>query len=143
MTADSGYISCRFDGPEDTLSRFRTLADSTDRQALFSCGLSWLDELDGQFQAESEAVSYDTLELTREFLLRAAEALPQLTFEGTLEHGWPVLPARRTAVTFSGEGGALCWDERQVDDGPEEPFPLPEWEDDADPDEIEVPLTPY
>lgn len=142
MTADYGYIKCWFDGPAEVLEAFRAIAAETDRQNQFSHGLSWLDELDCDDEAESEAVSYDSIDCTREFLTRLLSTLPELRFEGTLEHSWPVLPSRRTIVEFSAQNGVLQWSERQEEEAIEDLFPAGEWEDD-DMEDIEIPLTPY
>ena len=142
MTADYGYIKCWFDGPAEVLEAFRAMAAKADRQNQFSHGLSWLDELDCDDEAESEAVSYDTIDCTREFLTQLLAVLPELRFEGTLEHSWPVLPSRRTIVEFSGRNGALLWNERQEEESFDDLFAGVEF-DDEDGDDIEIPLTPY
>ena len=142
MTADSGYLKCWFDGPADCMAAFRRLAEAADRQNLFSCGLSWLDDLDCDDEVESESISYDTISATQEFLSSLLTELPELRFEGRLEHSWPTHPCTQTVVEFSSEDGALIWQEHT-----EEPAPEPdEWEDPFDDDEdeeIEIPLTPY
>lgn len=145
MTADYGYLKCWFDGPAEVLSAFRAIAEVTDRQNRFSCGLSWLDDLDCDDQAESEAISYDSIDCTREFLSRLTATLPELQFEGTLEHSWPVLPCRRTIVEFSSSQGALLWNERQEEESVDDLFLFPDDGDGDDDDEedIEIPLTPY
>lgn len=140
MTPDSGYMKCRFSGSAAVLAAFRAIAAATDRQNQFSCGLSWLDDLDREDQVESEAISYDSISSTQEFLSLLLERLPQLEFEGTLEHSWPVLPCGRTVVEFRAAQGELIWEERTE----EEPEPFDgfdlEFEEE---DEIYIPLTPY
>ena len=142
MTADSGYLKCWFDGPTDCMAAFRRLTDAADRQNLFSCGLSWLDDLDYGDEVESESVSYDTISATQEFLSSLLAELPELQFEGRLEHSWPVLPCTQTIVEFSSEDGVLIWREHT-----EELTPEPdEWgtpSDDDEDEEMEIPLTPY
>lgn len=141
MTADSGYIKCWFDGPAEVMVSFRKIAKTTDRQNLFSRGLSWLDELDCEDEVESESVSYDTISSTQAFLTELLRILPDLQFEGTLEHSWPVLPCKQTVVTFSAADGILQWEERCE----ELSLDLDDFEcfSDEDDEEIEIPLTPY
>lgn len=143
MTADNGYIKAWFDGPADIIASFRRIAETADRQNQFSCGLSWLDALDCEDEVESDAVSYDTISATQEFLTELLNELPELQFEGTLEHSWPILPSKQTIVTFSAVDGALQWDERCEELTPD--FPETDefcWDNDED-EEIEIPLTPY
>ena len=142
MTADQGYITCSFSGPSAVMEDFFHIIEETDRRDQFSCGLAWLDKLDRDGEAESDAVSYDTLEATREFLTDLARRLPQLEGEGRLEHGWPVLPNRLTVAEFSLRDGVLTWDEH-TEEGmelPEDFFPGTDEDEDY---EIEIPLTPY
>lgn len=141
MSVSCGYITCSFNGPSAVLEQFLRTAAEADRQNTFSCGLSWLDELDSYGEAESDAVSYDTLDATKEFLTHLSQLLPELEAEGRIEHSWPVLPIRTTVVEFSLCRGALAWKERTEDEVDPLPF-LPESDDD-DPEEIEIPLTPY
>lgn len=141
MTADSGYIKIWFDGPDETMAAFRTIAEQSDRQNQFSCGLSWLDDLDCSDEAESEAVSYDTISATLEFLSELLKKLPDLQFDGTLEHSWPILPYRQTLVKFSSTEGVLRWEERCEEAAPEPDF-FQDMEFDED-EEVIVPLTPY
>lgn len=144
MTTDQGYITCSFEGAQSVMEQFFRIVEAADRQNQFSCGLSWLDELDCDGAAESDAVSYDTLESTREFLTELARHLPELEGEGRLEHSWPVLPCRVTEVEFSLRNGALAWTEQTHE--AEDPLAafLPEYDGDEDDDlEIEIPLTPY
>ena len=142
MTADGGYITCSFSGPPAVMERFLRTAAETDRQNAFSRGLSWLDELDDCGDAESDAVSYDTLEATREFLTSLSLLLPELEGDGRIEHNWPVLPARTTVAEFSLLDGRLNWEER-TEETEDIPFPFLPDDDDDDPEEIEIPLTPY
>ncbi len=142
MTADSGYIQCSFSGKPDVMNAFRRIVADTNRENLFSCGLSWLDDLDRFDEVESDSVSYDTISATRDFLAALLAHLPELEFQGRLEHGWPVLPCRKTVAEFSSNGGALIWSESLEEQSEE--FPLYEFESDDDEwDEIEIPLTPY
>lgn len=141
MTPDSGYLKCSFRGAEETIRAFRAIVDGTDRQNRFSCGLSWLDDLDCDDEAESEAISYDTIGSTQAFLTELLALLPDLQFEGTLEHSWPVLPCKQTTVHFSAVHGTLQWEERWE----ELSLDLDEFEcfGEEDDEEIEIPLTPY
>ena len=141
MTADCGYITCSFSGPHAVMDRFLRAAAETDRRNGYSRGLSWLDELDDCGEVESDAVSYDTIDATREFLTHVSRLLPELEAEGRMEHSWPVLPARTTAVEFSLRDGGLTWEERVEEESGPLPF-FPE-ADDVDPEDIEIPLTPY
>ena len=141
MTVSCGYITCSFSGPAAVLEQLLHTAAATDRQNAFSCGLSWLDELDNCSEVESDAVSYDTLDATREFLTQLSHLLPELDAEGRIEHSWPVLPSRTTVVEFSLCHGTLTWNEHTEDADDLLPF-LPDFEDD-DPEEFEIPLTPY
>ena len=145
MTADSGFIHIWFSGCESDMKQLSAIMDITDRQNLFSCGLSWLDDMDSQWEAESEYISYDSIEATREFLVQVLTQLPRLQFEGTMEHCWPTLPRQVTRVTFSSEDGQLRWEET-VESDDDEPY-LSELygmeEDDDDGEEIPIPLTPY
>lgn len=144
MTTDQGYITCSFEGSLSVMEEFSRIIETADRQNQFSCGLSWLDDLDCEGTAESDAVSYDTLEATREFLTELARCLPELEGEGRLEHSWPVLPCRVTEVEFSLRSGVLAWAEQTHE--AEDPLAafLPECDEDEDDDlEIEIPLTPY
>lgn len=144
MTADYGFIKCWFDGSAETMASFSSIVDNTDRQNQFSHGLSWLDELDCDDEVESESISYDSIDCTREFLTQLLSSLPELRFEGTLEHSWPVLPCQRTIVEFSTQNGVLLWNERQEEETLDELFPSAEWDDnDDEEEEIEIPLTPY
>ena len=143
MTPDSGYLTCWFDGPPSVMDAFHAIADRTDRQNQFSCGLSWLDDLDCEAQVESGSISYDSISATQEFLSGLLAELPELQFEGRLEHSWPILPCKQTIVEFSSEDGVLVWNERCEEltsdlNGLEE-F----WDEDAEDGEIEIPLTPY
>lgn len=142
MTADSGYIICRFGGTAEVMEAFRGVVARTDRQNRFSCGLSWLDELDCEGEAESEAVSYDTIDCTREFLESLLARLPGLEFEGALAHGWPVLPGKKTLVEFRSAGGALLWDERQEEESEDDFLSDFEYGEDED-EEVFIPTTPY
>lgn len=142
MTADYGFLKCSFDGPAEVMETFRAIAEAADRQNQFSHGLSWLDDLDCDDQVESEAISYDSIDATREFLTRLLAELPRLEFEGSLEHSWPILPCKRTVVEFCAREGVLHWDERQEEETLEGLFPEIEF-DDEDEEEIEIPLTPY
>ena len=144
MTTDQGYITCSFEGSLSVMEEFSRIIETADRQNQFSCGLSWLDDLDCDGTAESDAVSYDTLEATREFLTELARCLSELEGEGRLEHSWPVLPCRVTEVEFSLRNGVLAWAEQTHE--AEDPLAafLPECDEDEDDDlEIEIPLTPY
>ena len=144
MTADSGYIQCTFSGNPDVLASFLAIAAETDRENLFSCGLSWLDDLNCDGEVESDVVSYDTISATREFLSSLLIRLPDLEIEGRLEHSWPVLPPRKTVVEFSSNGGTLIWNEAEAEEELELfPYFGDEEEEDIDPEEIEIPLTPY
>ena len=142
MTADSGYIKVWFSGDDSVISAFSQIVEQTDRQNLFSCGLSWLDELDGQWEAEAECISYDSIAATWEFLVQALELLPDLQFEGFLEHCWPTLPCKVTRVNFFADEGHLCWEESvevsEVDTDEESLYGTEE-----DEEEIFIPLTPY
>lgn len=143
MTPDSGHIFCRFDGPPTALETLHCIAAGTDRQNRFSSGLSWLDELDGS-EAESDAISYDSIDATREFLTTLAEQLPELQLEGRLEHSWPVLPARQTVVEFSAADGVLQWQEGQADLSWETALAQDFFDAaEEDPEDIEIPLTPW
>lgn len=142
MTADTGSIKAWFDGPHQTMAAFRMIVERTDRQNQFSCGLSWLDDLGCDDQVESEAVSYDSISATEEFLRELLNALPDLQFEGTLEHSWPILPCRQTFVTFSSDAGQLLWDEH-CEELTLETELFGEVTFDDDEDDIEIPLTPY
>lgn len=143
MTPDSGYLTCWFDGPPSVMDAFRAFADHTDRQNQFSCGLSWLDDLDCENEVESESISYDSISATQEFLSELLAQLPEIRFEGRLEHGWPILPCRQTIVEFSSVDGLLAWSERSeeltLDADELDDF----FEDEEEDDEIEIPLTPY
>ena len=143
MTADCGYLYCSFSGDFSVMERFRTILDATDRQNAFSHGLSWLDDIDSDGEAESEAVSYDTLSATCDFLTQLLSELPELQFEGRIEHSWPTIPCRRTVVEFHSAEGLLHWNEYAEDPEPQLPedfFPNLDEDDEA---EIEIPLTPY
>lgn len=143
MTADTGYMKAWFGGSDDTMAAFRSIVDHTDRQNLFSCGLSWLDDLDNEFEVESESVSYDSISATQEFLSQLLTQLPNLHFEGTLEHSWPTLPCKQTFVSFSSENGHLLWNER-LEDASEAYFDDADFDGfEPDEDEILIPLTPY
>ena len=144
MTADSGYIKCSFYGPEEALAAAETLIAQTSRQNEYSCGLSWLDELDSELEAEAECVSYDTLDATREFLAALLTAVPEIEFDGILEHSWPVLPSWKTIVEFSSQSGSLLWEERQQEEE-DLPWPIPEEyeEDDEEDPEIPYPTQPW
>ena len=140
MTVDNGYLKAWFDGPADSMAVFRRLTETTDRQNQFSCGLSWLDDLDCEDEVESEAISYDSINATQEFLSELLAILPELQFEGRLEHSWPILPCKQTIVEFSSVNGTLVWNER-TEELTSEPD---EWDESFDDDEeIEIPLTPY
>ena len=144
MTADSGYIQCSFSGDPDIMALVRTIAAETDRQNLFSCGLSWLDDLDRNDEVESDAVSYDTVSATREFLSFLLGQIPELEIQGRLEHCWPVLPVRKTVVEFSSDNSTLIWNESFGEEEPELfPYFGEDEDDDIAPEEIEIPLTPY
>lgn len=143
MTADNGYIKAWFRGPAHALAAFRTIADHADRQNQFSCGLSWLDDLDCEDQVESDSISYDSIGATQEFLAELLAQLPELQFEGTLEHSWPILPCTQTLVEFSSENGTLVWNER-CEELTSELNGLEEfWGEDDEDGEFEIPLTPY
>ena len=143
MTANNGYIKAWFSGPAHALAAFRTIADHADRQNQFSCGLSWLDDLDCEDQVESDSISYDSISATQEFLSGLLAELPELQFEGRLEHSWPILPCKQTIVEFSSENGALVWNER-CEELTSELNGLEEfWDKDDEDREIEIPLTPY
>ena len=144
MTADSGLIKAWFAGSQSDLERLNTIMDTTDRQNLFSCGLSWLDDVDSQWEVESEAISYDSMEATREFLTQVLNRLPQLQFEGSMEHCWPAIPRQITQVTFFSEDGKLHWEETTgaAEEEPD-PYGLAIDPEEFDPEEIEIPLTPY
>lgn len=141
MTADNGYIKVWFNGPEPVMAAFRRIADTTDRQNQFSCGLSWLDDLDCEDEVESDSISYDSISATQEFLTELLSQLPELQFEGTLEHSWPILPCRQTVVEFSSVNGTLMWDEHS-EELTLECIELEECFEDED-EAIEIPLTPY
>lgn len=143
MTADTGYIKIWFDGSEEVMEELKKLVDRTDRQNLFSCGLSWLDDLDHTGEAESMSISYDSISATQEFLAQLLTLLPGLCFEGTLEHSWPTTPCKRTMVSFEGRSGRLQWNER-LEEESEDPFSaeLPDYEPEEE-EEIWIPLTPY
>jgi hypothetical protein len=142
MTADSGYIQCSFFGKPDVMDAFRRIVADTNRENLFSCGLSWLDDLDCFDEVESDSVSYDTISATRDFLVTLLTQLPELEFQGHLEHSWPVLPFRKTVAEFSANVGTLNWSESLVEQAEE--FPFYEFESDDDEwAEVEIPLTPY
>ncbi len=143
MTADSGYIKCWFDGPAEVMAAFRTIAETTDRQNQFSCGLSWLDDLDGDDEVESESVSYDSISSTQEFLTELLARLPELQFEGQLEHSWPILPCKQTLVEFSAVGGVLQWQESCQELTWDAALPDEFFNEEDDDEEIEIPLTPY
>ncbi len=139
MTSDQGYIRCCFRGDPAALAGLDRLVAETDRQNQFSHGLSWLDELDFDREAECELVSFDTMEATREFLSGLLLSVPGITFEGELEHSWPTLPCRTTRVAFSVERGVLRWEETV------ELTAVPEaerWEDDDEDWEPEYPTEP-
>ena len=143
MTADSGYIQCAFSGDPEVMALFHSLAAETDRGNLFSFGLSWLDDLGRDGEVESDSVSYDTISATREFLTSMLTRLPGMEVHGRLEHCWPVLPVRKTVVEFFSDHGALIWNESFGEAEPELfPYFGEEEEDDIDPEEIEIPLTP-
>lgn len=141
MTADNGYIKAWFSGTADVMAAFRTITDHADRQNQFSCGLSWLDDLDCEDEVESESISYDSITATQEFLSELLAQLPELQFEGRLEHSWPILPCRQTIVVFSSLNGALIWNEQTE----ELTLDLNESESffEGEDEEIEIPLTPY
>lgn len=141
MTADCGYLNCTFYGSQPVMEQLMYILSATDRQNTFSCGLSWLDEVDTQGEVESEAVSYDTLAATFEFLTQLLSALPDLRFEGRIEHRWPILPCKQTVVEFSTSDGALLWNE--YTEAPEPELPEDFFPDIDDEEEIEIPLTPY
>ena len=141
MTADNGYIKAWFSGPAHVLAAFRTIAEGADRQNQFSCGLSWLDDLDCEDEVESDSVSYDSISATQEFLTELLAQLPELQFEGTLEHSWPILPCTQTVVGFSSANGALVWNERS-EELTLDCIELEDFFEDED-EEIEIPLTPY
>ena len=142
MTADSGYIKVWFSGDDTVMDGFSQLVANTDRQNLFSCGLSWLDELDFQWEAEADCISYDSIEATRDFLSQALAQLPGLSFEGDLEHCWPTLPCKVTRVSFSSDGGRLCWEE-SVEAAEADPEEDDLYDTEQDEDDIFIPLTPY
>lgn len=142
MTADSGYIKVWFSGDDSVMSTFSQIVERTDRQNLFSCGLSWLDELDFQWEAEAECISYDSIDATREFLAQALEQLPELQFEGHLEHCWPTLPCKVTRVNFYADEGHLRWEE-SVEISEADPDEESLYDTEEDEEEIFIPLTPY
>lgn len=146
MTPDSGFIHCRFDGPPAAMDALRRIAADADRQDRFSCGLSWLDELDSDGEAQSDAVSYDSIGATQEFLSALAARLPELRLEGRLEHSWPVLPCCRTVAEFSAADGVLHWQETR-EELTWEAAPTGDFfggeEEEEDPEDIEIPLTPW
>lgn len=143
MTPESGYLKCWFDGPTAVMDAFRTIVESSDRQNQFSCGLSWLDEVDCDAEVESDAVSYDTLSATQEFLATLLKQLPELQFEGRLEHSWPILPCKVTTVEFSSDKGSLRWEESCRELSPDFDIPEDFFGEPDEEEEIVVPLTPY
>lgn len=141
MTPDTGYISLSFHGSDADLAALSAICDTTERQNQYSCGLSWLDDLDCDFLVESEAVSFDTIEFTIEFLSAVLLKLPGLEIEGRLEHCWPVLPLQQTVVEFSSDHGTLLWNEyKQNLENDLEPYPMEEFEDSEE--EWEYPTQP-
>lgn len=141
MMADCGYLNGTFYGSQSVMEQFFHVLSAADRQNTFSHGLSWLDEVDADGDVESEMVSYDTLAATFEFLTQLSAALPELQFEGRIEHRWPTLPCQQTVVEFGTSNGTLLWNEYLEAPEPELPEDFfPEIDDEA---EIEIPLTPY
>lgn len=143
MTPESGFIQCRFDGSPAVMEALFAMLETADRQNQFSCGLSWLDEVDRSGEVESGSVSYDTLAATQEFLSVLLTRLPELRLEGHLEHSWPTLPCKVTIAEFSSEGGCLRWEETCTEPEPMPDFPEEFFDVEDEDTEIEIPLTPY